>query len=430
MRIIIARIGEDKTVGFASDEFARYLKIMDASLLIDERVYDTYNALCDDVIWVGQCGPVNPSCDDEILIDIKDGAGLISGSNPRSVLIAVYRALYELGCRFTSPEDTYIPKTELIHDLFNISVNETASYRHRSVCIEGAVSYMHVLNMIDWLPKAGMDGYYVQFRIPFTFFDRFYSSHGMTLDEDGVTHMYRRLVEEITKRGLMYHATGHGWTCEPFGIKGSGWSQNNQQLTPEITQYLAEVNGKRELWGGVALNTNLCYSRSEVRAVIASAITDYCRLNPAIDYLHFWLADGSNNHCECENCRDIKPSDFYIMMLNEIDAALSDAGIDTKIVFLIYVDLLWEPDFARIKNPDRFVLMFAPITRTYTTAFCGSPDDKAPKLAPYVRNKLKMPRTVDENIARLKKWQEQFDGDSFDFDYHLMWDHINDPGYT
>jgi hypothetical protein len=39
-----------------------------------------------------------------------------------------------------------------------------------------------------------------------------------------------------------------------------------------------------------------------------------------------------------------------------------------------------------------------------------------------------MPKTVSENIKRLSKWQELFSGDSFDFDYHLIWDHYHDPG--
>ena len=41
-----------------------------------------------------------------------------------------------------------------------------------------------------------------------------------------------------------------------------------------------------------------------------------------------------------------------------------------------------------------------------------------------------MPKTVAENAACLSRWQkEQLSGDSFDFDYHLMWDHYLDPGY-
>ena len=42
-----------------------------------------------------------------------------------------------------------------------------------------------------------------------------------------------------------------------------------------------------------------------------------------------------------------------------------------------------------------------------------------------------MPVSVAENIAHLRNWQKDFSGDSFDFDYHYMWDHFNDLGnYT
>ena len=46
MRIIIARVGNNETIRFAAEEFARYLKMMDKNLLVDERAYDTYDATC------------------------------------------------------------------------------------------------------------------------------------------------------------------------------------------------------------------------------------------------------------------------------------------------------------------------------------------------------------------------------------------------
>lgn len=51
------------------------------------------------------------------------------------------------------------------------------------------------------------------------------------------------------------------------------------------------------------------------------------------------------------------------------------------------------------------------------------------KLPPYTRNRPSFPKSVDENIAWLRQWQKQIICDSFDFDYHYMWDHFNDPGY-
>ncbi len=70
--------------------------------------------------------------------------------------------------------------------------------------------------------------------------------------------------------------------------------------------------------------------------------------------------------------------------------------------------------------------MFAPITRTYSAAF--STDRELPALPPFNRNELVFPKDVAANVAFLAAWRKLFPGDSFDFDYHFMWDHYNDPG--
>lgn len=437
MRIIIAKIGNNPTVTFAFEELIRCLKSMDNRLFIDERAYGKYDENVENVLWIGLNGKVKAAVDDEIKIAVQGGDGYITGSNERSVLIAVYRFLKELGCRFILPgsEGELFPKCVFDTGKLNVQVSEKASYRHRAVCLEGHVSYEHVRDMIDWIPKLGMNGYYVQFQVPYCFFNRWYShEHNPTLKDEPVSledtlHMYKRLEEEIFKRNLLYHTVGHGWTCEPFGIPGNSWAEWSAKLAPEMKQYLAEVDGKRGFWGGVPMNTNLCYSNPEVRRRMTEAVVEYCRRNPKVDYLHFWLADGENNNCECQECQKMRPADYYVMMLNELDRKLTVAGIDTKIVFLIYVDLLWGPEHYRLENQDRFVLMFAPITRTYSKSLTEIDAINREQLPPYVRNNLEMPKFVEENIGHLTYWQEQFEGDSFDFDYHLMWDHLLDPGY-
>ena len=439
MNIIISRIGKHPTVAFAASELARYLSLIDGTSFIEERVYDGYDHNLHGAIWVGLDGSITPTADsDEIRIHIENGVGRITASNERSVLIAVYRLLFELGCRFLFPgkNGEVIPKKRLDEKSMTVCVSDKASYRHRGMCIEGAITYSHIYDMIDWLPKVGMNGYFMQFKTPADFFKRFHNNNENPLmtpspiTDDDVARIWTRLEEEIEKRSLDYHAVGHGWTCEPLGLSGTGWAVYDGELDESVSSCLAEINGERKLFGGKALNTNLCYSRSDVRAKVTDAIVDYSREHRNVNFLHFWLADSRNNHCECPDCADTLPSDFYVMMLNELDEKLSREGLDTRIVCLIYMDLLWEPQREKINNPDRFVLMFAPITRTYSHAFADFDRKKKPELAPYIRNKLEMPSSVEENIARLQKWQtEQLSGDSFDFDYHLMWDHYTDPGY-
>jgi hypothetical protein len=181
------------------------------------------------------------------------------------------------------------------------------------------------------------------------------------------------------------------------------------------------------LWGKIGINTNICFGNPEARRIVNEEIANYSEKHPDIDIIHFWLADGSDNHCECDLCKDTRPSDFYVQTLNELDELLTSRGLKTRIVFLIYVDLLWPPETQKIKNQDRFILMFAPITRTFSSSFAS--DKPLPEISAYVRNKLTFPNSVEENVALLKSWQKNFDGDSFDFDYHLLCDHYRDPAH-
>ena len=442
MHMELARIGNNPAICFAFSELTRYLRLIEPACMIKECAIQLYDPSVHK-IWVG----ISPSFasylpqvsdaarDDGIYIHVQNGKGIITGTNPRSVLIAVYRFLKELGVSWIRPGADGEILPPMIPKTYKVDVCEAASYRHRAICIEGAVSFEHVKNMIDWIPKASMNGYFIQFRAPYTFFDRWYSHRlnpklcPQPLSYDDVAGMQTLLEEEIARRGLMYHTVGHGWTCEPFGIRGLGWDPVKDDFPAEIRQKFALVNGKRELWGGVPLDTNLCYSNPDVREQMANAVADYCKNHPTVNYVHVWLADGTNNNCECEECQKKRPSDFYIMILNEIDRKLTEAGIDTKIVFLMYVDLLWVNQEGTLHNPDRFLMMFAPITRSYTKKYTDFDADEQIELPPYVRNRLVFPSRVEENMAFLRSWQEKYDCDSVDFDYHLMWDHHKDPGY-
>ena len=436
----IAKIGNSETINLAAAELKKYLSKIDNGNEYTIMYFKAYTPECSNALWVGisdnfkvpdvECAEL----DDAISVKVENLTGYITGSNERSVLIAVYRFLKELGCAFIRPgSDGEIIPVKSITDC-KAEVFEAASYRHRAVCIEGSVSYDDVHDMVEWLPKAAMNGFYNQFRIPYEFYDRWYSHKKneknfevIPFTPEDAEGLMNETVSDLKKRGLLYHAVGHGWTCEPFGIKGLGWYKFDKQLSEETKECFAMVNGERGLWGGVPMNTNLCYSSEKVREIMSDAIAEYSEKHPEIDYMHVWLADGTNNHCECDNCKKMLPSDYYVQLLNRIDEKLTKANLNTKIVFLIYVDLLWEPIKEKLKNPDRFVLMFAPITRSYSASMAESTEYDG-TLVPYNRNHNKMPSSVAENIARLKNWQKGFKGDSFDFDYHYMWDHFKDLG--
>lgn len=376
----------------------------------------------------------NPELDDAIRIDVTAGNGTIEGSNPRSVLIAAYRFLQEAGCRWIRPGEDGEKIFPNRLDALTVRLEEKASYRHRGICIEGACSYQHVRQMIEWMPKAGLNSYFHQFMVPHTFFDQWYSHRSNPEMEpqetsvEEISAMVESTVDEIKKRGMLLHRVGHGWTCEPFGIPGLGWDPKEYNLSPEEAAPFALVNGTRGIWHGIPLNTNLCYSNPEVRRRVTEAVVSYAQKHPQVDYLHIWLADEANNHCECEECRNTLPSDFYVQLLNEIDSALEEANLNTRIVFLNYMDLLWAPASQKLSNETRFSMMFAPISRTYSETFLGGSKAGPGQTASYVRNRLELPTKVEDNLAYLRDWQAGFTGDSFIYDYHMLWDWNFDLG--
>lgn len=441
--IRFGQIGRDPVIQFAVDELVRYLKQMDPGLQADILLADRPEDDLERIIWIGCHDDLkhtlpkveNPKWDDAICICVKESIGVITGVNPRSVLMAVYRFLRELGCMWVRPgaEGERIPKKE-IRDV-NVYVWEAPSYRHRGVCIEGANTYENIRDMIDFLPKVGMNEYFIQFMVPGAFFKRWYEHRrnpylaGESISRREVEAMTKGLEGEIARRGLCYHKVGHGWTGEPLGLDCTGWDAGGEhELPEEIRSCLAMTHGRRELWHGAPINTNLCYSNPVVRQKMTDAIANYCRENPHVSVLHFWLADDFNNQCECGECIKKRPADWFVQMLNELDEKMTAQGIGTRIVFLVYLDLLWEPLENFIQNTDRFILMFAPITRNYRQCY-GECMEYHEELPPYTRNQLSMPGSLAQNIEHLRRWQKHFPGDSFSFDYHLMWVYMGDPGF-
>jgi hypothetical protein len=381
----------------------------------------------------------DPALDDAFEIDIAGGMGFIAGTNPRAVLIGVYRFLRELGCRWVRPGSTgeIVPRISS-DDLSGrtIRIREAAAYRHRGICIEGAPSREHVLDLIAWMPKAALNSYFIQFREPYAFYERWYRHIGNPtlaaepFDLELVRKLKAEAVAAAKERGLLYHAVGHGWTSEALGIPSLSWKAEDYELKPGTRELLSEINGRRDFFHRIAMNTNLCYGNPEARRRVVAEIVRYAAANPEVDYLHFWLADDVNNQCECAKCASTRPADFYVMMLNEVDRELAARSLPTRIVLLCYLDLLWPPERERLNNPGRFALMFAPITRTFSEPFPEKPVAPEKALPAYHRNKLVMPHDVGRNLAFLHAWQEAFPGlDSFDFDYHLMWAHFQDPGH-
>lgn len=374
--------------------------------------------------------PTNTYC-----YTFSEEGGRISGSDPHYVLQGVYAYLRSIGFVFLRPGEggTHVPQITGLAQLLRPETRHTASFAHRGVCVEGADSLENVLDFIDWLPKNGFNSFFVQFKKPDIFFERWYdhtfnpllSPEHKTREE--LDAMEGAVTEAMTLRGILDHRVGHGWTAEAIGFSNTGWHSETAELDETTRPLVAKVGGVRQLWQGIPTNTNLCYANPEAKDKLTQQVVAYAKANKNVDYLHFWLADEYNNICECAECAKTTLSDQYVEILNGIDEALEAENLDTKIVFLLYQELLYAPLQAKLRNPDRFCLMFAPISRTFEKTYPRG--GVLPQIPPYVRNRVKLPETVEGNLAHYFRWKEQFSGDSFFYDYPLGRAHYGDFGY-
>ena len=413
---IVAR-SPHRTVTFAGQELCRYLR----------RMLPRSEGTCTVSLDV-----LEKPDKDSFRVDISPAGGSITGSNPRSVLLGVYDYLHHLGCRFLTPETEIVPGIPPVR--LAARYEKAASFRHRGVCIEGANSAENVLNFIAWLPKVGFNSFFLQFRIPYPFLSRWYHHMENPLREpepytlDDAARDTARFEEALAERSLLLHKVGHGWTAEVLGSDSmGGWNAVAEEVAADKLSMTALVNGKRGFFQSVPTNTSLCFSDPRTTDAFADQVLAYVRQNPRVDCLHVWLADGYNNICECEDCRKTTPADQYVALLNELDRRLTAENLPTRIVFLLYQELLWPPIREKLRNPDRFLLMFAPISRTFERAY--DLGDIPASIPGYVRNRITLPTGLGENLAFLRAWQTRWDGEGFVFDYPLGRAHYGDFGY-
>ncbi|MBR2615966.1 MAG: DUF4838 domain-containing protein [Clostridia bacterium] len=426
----------DHVVVFAAEELKKYLRMMmpatpEIEILFDPAAEDGFRLGLLEDFGLSTDEVEDAVLDDVVHIDTTEEGGILAGSNTRSILFAVYRFLRLNGCRWLYPgvDGEHVP----MKDIVPVTYHKKADNRFRGHCNEGAESQTCMLETIDFYAKQEINVYMIEFDNPFTYYNAYYTHRHNDKNRppepvtyDQVKQWKRQCEVEIAKRGLQFHDMGHGWTAEPYGLDSTeGWKAADVALTEKQKSYLAELDGVRGLYRGVALNTNLCMSNPEVRSIMADSIVDYAEKHANVTYLHVWLADGSRNHCECAECVKARPSDYYLMIMNELDEKLTAKGLKTRIVFIAYYDTLFPPEQVKINNPRRFSLLYAPITRSYCSSITA--DSVVPEIPAYKRNDWESPKSSEENLAFLKAWQKDWNGPCFSYEYHFWRHQYKDP---
>lgn len=428
----IYKITSNPVVDFAAEELKKYLRMMmprcgEVPIRYDPEAKEGFRLglMADFGLDTSEAEDIE--LDDILHIDTDEQGGIIAGDNPRSVLLAVYKYLTINGCRWLYPgiDGEFIP----VKEIQPVQFHKMADCRYRGQCNEGSESQQSVLETIDFTAKLGMNVYMLEFDIPKVYYDWYYNhkSNDKNWEPEPVTAetvlQWKRACEvEIAKRGLQFHDMGHGWNAESFGISSlGGWAPDAENPVPEETRkYLALINGERGLFKGVALNTNFCMSNPEARQIVVKTVCDYAQSNHNVNYLHVWLADASLNHCECENCREKTPSDWYVILLNEIDAELTNRGLNTRIGGCIYSETAYQPTCEHLNHPERFVFVLGAITRSY--CYSVPKDPVIEKFTPFVLNQSGRPDTMEEHIVRAKLWRDYAASPQIAYEYHF-WKH-------
>ena len=437
----VYKISNAEPIDFAAEELKKYLRMMrpdagNVKISYNEKATDGFRLGLMSDFGLDVSDVENTELDDIIYIDTKANEGIIAGSNPRSVLFAVYEYLKKLGCGFYYPgfDGEFIPTSHTTDpkDLANVKHRFVPTTRYRGQ------SVMHPdTDYIDFLAKLGINTAMIEFKNPDVheyFFD--YDNPSATpehLGNDFALQVKRRCEVDAAKRGMHFHDIGHGWLTEALGFDNTlprcdkpgrpGYNPNgNESLyTKEQIDCLALRNGERKFVFGRPIFTQICMSNEKIRKKVVDFIADYSKTHSNVDYLHVWLADLPNNHCECDKCRKRTPSDWYMIFMNELDAELDRRDDGMKIAFISYTDTVWAPLEEKIKNHKRFILLAAPINRSYAHTLPSELYDV--ELKPFQLNKCEFPTSLYEDFIYLKEWEKAYTGDSITFEYHF-WRHM------
>ena len=429
-------LDHNPTVTLAAEELARCLGSM-APMKVEVRPASRFGGQA--AIYVGSAerfdGAVSlppvkdPVWDDAWRIQSVGPSLAIAGVNPRSVLMGAYEYLRMLGAEWLWPgeDGEDLPRIAAV-PLEGFQVTSAGASRHRGVCIEGAPALEHVLDMVEWMPRVGMNAYFLQFQIS-THFWRCWYEHSLNptwgdcdeLSEADCESLEERVVAAVKRRGLLLHRVGHGWTAAALGLPPNGWFPYHGELNEELVNLTAQVGGRRGLWYDTPINTELCYGNPQARKRMVDAILGYASGHPEVDVLHFWLSDAVNNHCECDACSQMSPSEWYAMLLNEVSPRLKQAAPRMKLAFLAYLDTLWPPRRVDLDlSHDNLVYMFAPISRCYGHRLADPVCGNDHVLEEPALNQVMMPQGNRDNLALLRLWGSARPDDAFAYDYHFM----------
>ena len=434
MKIFYQRANE--TLAYAAEELKKYVGMMcpaaEVTVMEGNAEYGIQLGLLEDFCLSVE-DVTDAFFDDIYEIHVEAGEGYIAGSNPRSVLFGVYAFLKSCGCLWPRPgrEGEYIPEYDVKNHSF--CQRKKAEIKFRCQMSEGALKHEYLMDFITWMPKVGYNMFFMQFVYPYSFFFRWYRHMGNTvLPPEDISYEqieeYVHNAERLIKKcGLLLMSMGHGYLFEPYGVRYYGSTDDTgikYEIPEQYKKYAAQVNGKRDVYNNSINFTQLCLSNPQVRKDCADYLVSFAKERKP-DLIQVSLADAAGNFCECDECRKKMPSDWYVMLINEVDEAFARNGLDVRIIFSLYVNTLWAPKYEKFNRPERLMATLG-LSRSFQNPL--PKERKKVEIPEFELNSPSVPSGAEVTLAFLEQWKDIYAGDFVTSAYDSYATHYSDPG--
>ena len=158
--LTINKVTSDAPIDYAAEELKKYLRMMmprsgDIRIAYAPEAKEGFRLGLMQDFGLDTSDAKDVTLDDIVYVDCDTRGGIIAGSNPRSVLLAVYEYLRQNGCRWLFPgiDGEFIPMQNIVP----VKYRKAADNRFRGWCNEGAEYQQVMIETIDFSPKGGLN---------------------------------------------------------------------------------------------------------------------------------------------------------------------------------------------------------------------------------------------------------------------------------
>ncbi len=335
LKTIVIPDHPDEVTLFAASELQSYLeKITGTHLDINK-----LSRVEDDLVAIRLIPEANSELKwDGFSVETSSRGVLLSASEPRGLLYAVYTLLEEAGCSFFYPgsNEEVVPQMRRLEFQQGSRIYNPV-LEHRGIAPYGlqASSIELGRDIFDWMAKNKFNFVLVSEDRPS---DCVGSAHGSIWKEVG-----HELLPELQKRGFIIEMSEH---CTHVFFPRSLFEQH--------PDWFAMNNGERKL-GEPPYSGQMCYSNADAVEYYTSALAEYAAIHPEFHVIGTWPLDGGE-YCECEKCKN--PQTVFNAAKRAAEK-IKEVRPDMIVEHLAYKPQTWQPP-PMDQIPDNMSVLWCP----------------------------------------------------------------------